>query len=239
MSSHSLNMKTGMKTFWLLLSIFVSFSEEVGRNDCFGLNSAWLKGNPNPNRPTATLSKARKNVECQKYHFGNGISTLIIIHNDMDEDLVLADEHSYHGEWYWLPFHLRDIKIPAHHYGSLLHTKSFASLYGSEGWMKFKTEDDEVVYFEFNTPYWGTNQIGVTVCPKNWWSDEGDSYDVHRREIRTSSHKIIVTAEFLRDVSSPHVKFTVKKENYSGSRSILTKAKDHCCAFECIDDCLC
>jgi len=118
-------MKTGMKTFWLLLSIFVSFSEEVGRNDCFGLNSAWLKGNPNPNRPTATLSKARKNVECQKYHFGNGISTLIIIHNDMDEDLVFTDEYSEHGEWYWSPVHWvpGDYKIPAHHYGSLLHTK--------------------------------------------------------------------------------------------------------------------
>jgi len=226
MSSHSLNMKTGMKTFWLLLSIFVSFSEEVGRNECWGFSSQYI--NLSVNRPTPTLSQARENVECQKYQSGNGISTLIIIHNDMDEDLVLTDESSKHGEWYWLPFHLRDFKIPAHHYGSLLHTKSFASLYGSEGWMKFMTEDDEVVYFQFNTPYWGTNHIGATVCPKDWYMYDSSNFSQNRREIRTSSHKIIVSAEFLRDVSSPHVKFTVKKENYSGSRSTVTKDKNNC-----------
>lgn len=228
-------MKTGMKTFWLLLSIFVSFSEEVGRNDCVGFKSTWLMGNPNPNRPTATLSKARKNVECQKYHFGNGISTLIIIHNDMDEDLVFTDEYSEHGEWYWSPVQWlsRDYKIPAHHYGSLLHTKSSASLYGSEGWLKFTTEDDENVYFQFNTPYWGTNHIGATVCPKDWYADNYFiNYTNNRREIRTSGHKIIVTAEFLRDVSSPHVKFTIKKENYSGSSSRITKAKNNCCTWK-------
>jgi len=185
--------------------------------------------------PVDSLFEAQKNVEELKKDYGNGISTMIIIHNNMDRKLEYRqgqgqdqkDEgvggwNAYHGRWQNFDLHLNQ-RIPAGKFKPLLHVKTSGSLYGSQGWVAFRIydrnidDDTAIAYIGWDTPYWGTNELGVGVhnirTPNPYVLKKlTEGQYLSPQEYKANGHKIKVEGKFIKDESSPMILYTFSDE---------------------------
>merc|ERR1711945_16861 len=176
-----------------------------------------------------SYNDAKHFVENKKKEYGNGVSTLVIVHNGLDKDLVLEESHSEHGSFYASP-----VTIPAGEYDAFLHTKTAWAALGSKGYVRYSyvaytyfegsgpiQENKKNIYFGWDTPWSGTNKFGVRISDDEltksqkgtMMSDLNKNYQhyVKHYEYKTRDYKLTPIVEIKRDESSPLLYYSITR----------------------------
>merc|ERR1719410_1112731 len=171
-----------------------------------------------------SYNDAKTFVENNKANYGNGVSTLVIIHNGLDKDLVLEESHSEHGSFYSNP-----VTIPAGQYDAFLHTKTAWAALGSKGYVRYSYRYRYVdapldgIYFGWDTPWSGTNTFGVRVSDNQLTKSQKRTMMsdlnkhlldyVKKDEYKTNYFKLTPIVEIKRDESSPLLYYSITRTN--------------------------
>jgi len=169
-----------------------------------------------------SYDRALEWVKRDKSEWGTGVSTLVIIHNNLsDGELVFEEKYSAQGSFYreWERLEI-PMRIPAGKYDVFLHTKIPEALYGSKGYVRFRynpRDGNNVlqvtnVYFGWDSPWslFYSNKAGAGAVDGEWLLNSGQKERVMEGSIIRGA-KVTVDVSFVRGGTSPILKYTVRK----------------------------